>query len=411
MKTSLIAVLITCIVFVSCEKSTNNELEVIPNLPEKSAQLINADNAFGFDLFSLVANQAEKNKNTTVSPLSVSLALAMTYNGARGETKTEMEKAMKLSGLTSEQINNSHKALVEALQSGDPQVILEIANAIFHRNGMTIVPDFIKTDQDYYNAKVDALPVSLNEALKTVNGWVAQKTHDKIPTILDKVDPRTAMILLNAIYFNGIWKTKFDKSGTKNLPFYLSDGTKKDVATMKLETSLEYVENELFSAVNLPYGNGQFQMSVLLPNEGKTTKNLISELKTENWRKWMKSFKTEHCVVTMPRFKFSWDMELNEVLKTMGMPKAFTPMADFSGICKDGGLYIDKVIHKTYIDVNETGTEAAAVTAVVMVFSSSGEPDLRKYFTVNRPFLFAITEKTTGAILFIGEVTNPEYPL
>jgi len=411
MKTSLIAVLITCIVFVSCEKSTNNELEVIPNLPEKSAQLINADNAFGFDLFSLVANQAEKNKNTTVSPLSVSLALAMTYNGARGETKTEMEKAMKLSGLTSEQINNSHKALVEALQSGDPQVILEIANAIFHRNGMTIEPDFIKTDQDYYNAKVDALPVSLNEALKTVNGWVAQKTHDKIPTILDKVDPRTAMIILNAIYFNGIWKTKFDKSGTKNLPFYLSDGTKKDVATMKLETSLEYVENELFSAVNLPYGNGQFQMSVLLPNEGKTTKNLISELKTENWRKWMKSFKTEHCVVTMPRFKFSWDMELNEVLKTMGMPKAFTPMADFSGICKDGGLYIDKVIHKTYIDVNETGTEAAAVTAVVMVFSSSGEPDLRKYFTVNRPFLFAITEKTTGAILFIGEVTNPEYPL
>ena len=411
MKTSLIAVLITCIVFVSCEKSTNNELEVIPNLPEKSAQLINADNAFGFDLFSLVANQAEKNKNTTVSPLSVSLALAMTYNGARGETKTEMEKAMKLSGLTSEQINNSHKALVEALQSGDPQVVLEIANAIFHRNGMTIVPDFIKTDQDYYNAKVDALPVSLNEALKTVNGWVAQKTHDKIPTILDKVDPRTAMILLNAIYFNGIWKTKFDKSGTKNLPFYLSDGTKKDVATMKLETSLEYVENELFSAVNLPYGNGQFQMSVLLPNEGKTTKNLISELKTESWRKWMKSFKTEHCVVTMPRFKFSWDMELNEVLKTMGMPKAFTPMADFSGICKDGGLYIDKVIHKTYIDVNETGTEAAAVTAVVMVFSSSGEPDLRKYFTVNRPFLFAITEKTTGAILFIGEVTNPEYPI
>jgi len=411
MKISFLPVLIVIFALGSCQK-TENGLAEIPNLPEKSAQLINADNAFGLDLFSRVANQAEKNKNTTVSPLSVSLALAMTYNGARGETKTEMEKAMKLSGLTPEQINNSHKALVEALQSGDPQVVLEIANAIFHRSGMTIEPDFIKTNQDYYNAKVDALPATLNEALKAVNGWVAQKTHDKIPTILEQVDPQTAMILLNAIYFNGIWKSKFDKSGTKNLPFYLSDGTKKDVATMTLGTSLEYTNNDLFSAVNLPYGNGQFQMTVLLPNEGKTTKNVITQLNTDNWKKWTKSFKIENSVVVnMPRFKFSWDMELNDVLKTMGMPKAFTPMADFSGICKDGGLYIDKVIHKTYIDVNETGTEAAAVTAVVMVFTSSGAPDPRKYFTVNRPFLFAITEKTTGAILFIGEVTNPEYPL
>ena len=180
---------------------------------------------------------------------------------------------------------------------------------------------------------------------------------------------------------------------------------------MNLETSLEYAENDLFSAVNLPYGNGQFQMTVLLPNKGQTTKNVIAQLNTDNWRGWMKSFKFNNCVVTMPRFKFSWDMELNDVLKTMGMPKAFTSMADFSGICKDGGLCIDKVIHKTYIDVNESGTEAAAVTAVVMVCTSTGEPDPRKYFTVNRPFLFAITEKTTGAILFIGEVTNPEYPL
>lgn len=410
MKISFLPVLIVIFALGSCQKPENGLAE-IPNLPEKSAQLINADNAFGLDLFSRVVNQAEKNKNTTVSLLSVSLALAMTYNGARGETKTEMEKAMKLSGLTPEQINNSHKALVEALQSGDPQVVLEIANAIFHRSGMTIEPDFIKANQDYYNAKVDALPVSSNEALKAVNGWVAQKTHYKISTILEQVDPRTAMILLNAIYFNGIWKSKFDKSGTKNLPFYFSDGTKKDVATMNLETSLEYASNGLFSAVNLPYGNGQFQMTVILPNEGKTTKNLISQLNMDNWRDWMKSFKSIDCVVAMPRFKFSWDMELNDVLKTMGMPKAFTPIADFSGICKDGGLYIDKVIHKTYIDVNETGTEAAAVTAVVMMFTSSLGPDLRKYFTVNRPFLFAITEKTTGAILFIGEVTNPEYPL
>ena len=154
----------------------------------------------------------------------------MTYNGAQGETKTEMEKAMKLSGLTPEQINNSHKALVEALQSGDPQVVLEIANAIYYHQKFTVLPDFISVNQNFYNAEVNALNFSNTaEALKTINGWVAQKTHDKIPTILDQVDPQTAMILLNAIYFNGIWKSKFNKSGTKNLPFYLSDGTKKDV--------------------------------------------------------------------------------------------------------------------------------------------------------------------------------------
>jgi len=334
----------------------------------------------------------------------------MTYNGAQGETRTEMEKAMKLSGLTPEQINNSHKALVAALQSSDPEVVLEIANAIYYKQGFTVLPDFILTNRNFYNAEVNALNFgNTAEALKTINRWVAQKTYDKIPTILDKIAPQTAMILLNAIYFNGIWKTKFDKKETHNYPFYLADGTKSDVPTMKLETSLEYTSNDLFSAVNLPYGNGQFQMTVLLPTQGKTTKNLIAELNTNNWHEWMKSFKSNNCVVTMPRFKFSWDMELNDVLKTMGMPKPFTPMADFSGICKDGGLCIDKVIHKTYIDVNETGTEAAAVTAVVMIFTSSLEPDLRKYFTVNRPFLFAITEKTTGAILFIGEVTNPEY--
>jgi len=182
---------------------------------------------------------------------------------------------------------------------------------------------------------------------------------------------------------------------------------------MKLETSLEYTSNELFSAVNLPYGNGQFQMTVLLPNDGKTTKNVISRLNMDNWQKWMNSFEAaQPLVVTMPRFKFSWELKLNNILQSMGMKQAFMGEgADFSGISGAKDLCIGYVIHKTYIDVNENGTEAAAVTAVGMFATGYPEPDLKKYFTVNRPFLFAITEKTTGAILFIGEVTNPEYQL
>lgn len=413
MKTSLIFILTVIFALTSCQK-TENGLPEIPNLPEKSAQVINSDNAFGLDLFSRAASLAEKNKNTTVSPLSVSLALAMTYNGAQGETKAEMEKAMKLSGLTPEQINNSHKALVEALQSSDPEVVLEIANAIYHHQGFTVLPDFISANRNFYNAEVSALNfANTAEALETINGWVAQKTHDKIPTIIDTIDPALRMILLNAIYFNGIWKNKFGERDTHNYPFYFADGTSTGVPTMKLETSLEYTSNELFSAVNLPYGKGQFQMTVLLPNEGKTTKNLISELNMDNWQKWMKNFETaKPVVVSMPRFKFSWELKLNDILQSMGMKRAFSSqVADFSGISGGKDLYIGYVIHKTYIDVNENGTEAAAVTAVGMFATSVGEPDLRKYFTVNRPFLFAITEKTTGAILFIGEVTNPEYPL
>lgn len=413
MKTLLLPLLLLFFAFVSCERTENDELEEIPNLPEKSAELIESDNSFGLDLFSRVAGEAEKNKNTTVSPLSVSLALAMTYNGARGETKTEMGKAMKLLGLTPEQINNSHKALVEALQSSDPEVVLEIANAIYYHQGFTVLPDFISVNQNFYNAEVKDLDFgNTAEALKTINGWVAQKTHNKIPTIIDKIDPLLRMVLLNAIYFNGIWKNKFGERDTHNYPFYFADGTQKDVSTMKLETSLEYTSNELFSAVNLPYGNGQFQMTVLLPNEGKTTKNVISELNMDNWRKWMKSFKTENSVVVnMPHFKFSWELKLNEILQKMGMKQAFIgEVANFSGISGSKDLFVGSVIHKTYIDVNENGTEAAAVTAVLMLTGTAG-PDPRKYFTVNHPFLFAITEKTTGAILFIGEVTNPEYQL
>ena len=411
MKNLCISILIVLFALTSCQK-TENAVPEIPNLPEKSAQLINSDNAFGFDLFSRATSLAEKNKNTTVSPLSVSLALAMTYNGAQGETKTEMEKAMNLAGLTTEQINNSHKALVAALQSSDADVILEIANAIYYHQGFTVLPDFISVNRNFYNAEVNALNFgNSTEALKTINGWVAQKTHDKIPTIIDSIDPDLRMILLNAIYFNGIWKNKFGERDTHNYPFYFADGTHKDVPTMKLETSLEYTSNELFSAVNLPYGKGQFQMTVLLPNEGKTTKNVISELNMDNWQKWMKSFEdAKPVVVNMPRFKFSWELKLNDILQSMGMKQAFiSNAANFSGITGAKDLYIGYVIHKTYIDVNENGTEAAAVTAVGMFTTGMAEPDLRKYFTVNRPFLFAITERTTGAILFIGEVTNPEY--
>ena len=412
MKTNLLSVLFFLLILVSCRKADPIP-EEIPDLTVKSGELVEADNSFGFDLFNHAVAKAVKNTNTCVSPLSVSLALAMTYNGASGETRKEMENVMKVSGITTEQINNTHKLLVAALKSTDPEVVLEIANAIYYQSGFPVEPKFISTNREFYDSEVNALNFGLPiDALKIINGWVSLKTHEKIPKIIEEIDSNLIMVLLNAVYFNGIWKSKFKDNETRNRTFVLSDGTYKETPFMKQEAALEYATNDLFSAVNLPYGNGQFQMTVILPNSKKTTKDVITKLNTENWRLWMNSFKTENqLVITMPRFKFSWKLQLNEVLNEMGMIKAFLPgHADFTGINKGGNLFIGSVIHKTYIDVNENGTEAAAVTAVLLLTGGSG-PDPRKYFYVNCPFLFAITEKTTGAILFIGEITNPEYPI
>lgn len=408
--TTLFTFLLLLAGFVSCEHQDDNTPDDLKNLPEKSAQVISSDNQFGLELFQKVAAEAGMKDNTMISPLSVSLALAMTYNGAAGTTKTEMEKTLKLYGLTTTQINSAHKALVNALQSTDPDVLLEIANAIYYRKGLQVKSNFVEINQESYDAEVTSLDFNAPTALGTINGWVANKTRNKIPTIIDSIDPDLAMILLNAIYFNGIWKSKFDAKGTHELPFTFGDGSSKPIAMMNQEAAFEYASNDLFSAIHLPYGKGQYRMTVILPNSGKSTSDVISRLNNDNWNAWMKEFQLKQKVdVTMPRFKFSWEMKLNSLLSTMGMPTAFIPnKADFTGIATGVELYISYVIHKTFVDVNENGTEAAAVTAVgISVTSMPIDPPVRFY--VDRPFLFAISEKTTGTILFIGEMNAPEY--
>ncbi len=397
---------------ISCRQETIKPAEKkIINLDEKSAQLVESDNTFGLNLFKEVREMSNK-ENIMISPLSVSIALAMTYNGAAGDTKTEIEKVLQLNGLTPEQINNSYEALIKALKSLDKDVVFEIANAIYYKTGFDVKQPFLDINSNYYDAEVNSLNFNLPSALVAINGWVNEKTHQKIKKILEELSPDARMVLLNAIYFNGIWAVKFDETGTKLHPFYKNDGTNNEVATMHKEGKFEYTLNELFDAVKLPYGSGQYNMIVMRPAKGKTSHDIINQLTAETWQKLTEEFvPVEHVSVSMPRFKFSFDIGLKEVLEKMGMVKAFDAQkADFSNI-SDDDLYISKVIHKSFIDVNETGTEAAAVTAVVVTSTSIGEEKKKIYFNVNKPFVFAITEKDTGAILFIGEVQNPEYEL
>jgi len=396
--------------FCSCQNEDlkGDENKTI-NLDEKSAQLIEADNTFGLELFQKIRKESDK-ENIMISPLSISVAFAMAYNGADKDTKTEMEKAMKINGLTTEQINNSYKMLITALQSLDEKVVFELANAIFYADGFTVKPDFLNINKTIYDAEVTKLQFSSTSAVETINKWVADKTHDKITKIINQLNPLDRMVLLNAIYFNGIWTNKFDEKGTHNLPFTKTNGTNIEVPMMKKQEKLNYTTNSLFSAIKMPYGNGQYNMIVMLPATGKNSKDVIDALSANNWNNWMTKFETKDpVVVTMPRFKFAFETELKNVLKAMGMVKAFQPnIADFSKIAEED-LYISAAVHKSFIDVNENGTEAAAVTSITFTTTSAGNEPPKTIFYVDKPFVFAITEKDTDAILFMGEVQNPVY--
>ena len=347
-----------------------------------------------------------------ISPLSISVALAMAYNGAEGQTKLEMEEALRVAGLTKSEINETYKMLIDALQSLDEDVLFEIANAIYYADSYNVKTDYFQINKTNYDAEVSALDFDSPSAVETINDWVADKTHDKILSIIDQLNENDRMILLNAIYFNGIWSKKFDEDGTKNKNFRKADGSTIEVPMMSKEDTLDYTTNELFSAIRLPYGNRQYDMIVMLPADEKNSQDIIDELNAENWTSWINEFdEKDHVVVTMPRFKFAFESEIKDVLKKMGMQQAFDPIfSDFNGISDDKDLHISSVLHKSYIDVNENGTEAAAVTAVIIgVTSVDPNPVQKIFFTVDKPFLFAITEKDTGAILFIGEVQNPVY--
>jgi len=409
MKTiSLLAIIFSTLIFFSGCNLINSD-DDNPEMPlnEKTAKLLEAENEFGFDLFQRTYASETDYENIMVSPLSVSLALAMTYNGANGETKTAMEETLKMHGLSAEDINETYYNLVNALQSIDPDVLLEIANAIFYRNDFNVEQEFVTVNQNYYNAEVSPLDFSSLAALNTINNWVADKTHNKIDKILDEISADQVMFLLNAIYFKGIWQTEFNTENTKDLPFYLENGETINIPTMQRLDTLAYAKNDLFSAIELSYGIGNYNMYVFLPEQDKSVEDIVNKLDMENWETWLESFtETESVDIKIPRLKYKYEIKLNQVLTDMGMGIAFTGSADFTGISKNGGLRIEYVKHKTFIEVNEEGTEAAAVTIVAIERTSAGPQNIP--FHVNRPFLYAITEKDTGAILFIGTVKNPQ---
>jgi len=403
----IFTLLITGILMIACTNKTDPQVVSDLTPTEKSAKIIAADNRFGMELFQKVNASLAVPENTMISPLSVSLALAMVYNGTQGDTKTQMEDMLHKANLTADDINQSYKDLVTSLVSHDPKVELSISNAIFYRNTFHIKDNFITTNQNYYKAEVAGLDFTKNtETLNTVNGWVNTQTKGKIDKIIEKVNPEDVMYLLNAIYFNGEWKYRFDPKDTYNLNFTKEDNSVIQAPTMTIENPFNYYSQQDFQMLEMPYGSGKYSMLIFLPASGKKVDDVISQLTSDNITNWISKLTEQKKKLFLPKFEFKFDNSLVDKLKALGMTDAFNDSkANLSGISDDAKLVITEVMHKTYIKVDERGTEAAAVTGITVGVTSVG-PD-QNTFRVDHPFVFAIREKDTSSILFIGKVMDP----
>jgi serine protease inhibitor len=366
------------------------------NLTKQDLAIVQRHNIFGFNLFRQLYRDGG---NVFISPTSIAIALSMTYNGAQGETKLAMAKALSIEDILLEDVNVASEKMLALLQSPDPHAELLVANSIWARKGVEFKEKFLQDNEQFYNARIEVLRFD-DQALKAINDWVSSNTKGRIPTILDQIDPSHIMFLVNAIYFEGEWSLPFNPELTKELEFTLRNGTKKmhPMMTMTNAEELPYLETSQFQAIRLPYGeSGRLGMYVFLPQD---IDEFIQDLTIENWNSWISKFHEQEVSVVLPKIRLEYSKRLNEALKTLGMEIAFTPAADF-GRMVEGEAWIDFVDHKTFLEIDEKGTKAAAATVVAIMRSS------RFHVRVNRPFLFAIVDNESASIIFMGLIENP----
>jgi len=369
--------------------------------------LVAAYNNFGFALFEKLRQRDDK-ANLLVSPLSIATALTMTYNGAAGATQKSMADTLKLGNLSLPDINQVNLNLKKNLEQGDPKIQLSIANSLWARRDLTFDANFQNNSKVYFDAQVSTLDFADPNAADIINGWVSKNTRGKIPKIVDRISGNAALYLINAIYFKGSWQRPFDAGQTRDGDFTLAGGTKKKVPFMTQSGKYRYLNGGDFTAVSLPYGNGNTTMCFLLPNEGKSLDSLLQQLNGKTWDGWMPRFVQRQGDIEIPRFKLESDLSLNGSLKSLGMAVAFDAnRADFTGMRAEKDLFISEVKHKAVMEVNEEGTEAAAATSVEMGVTSAMPSQERFSFVANRPFL-AVLRDRSGSILFMTVVREPK---
>ncbi len=382
------------------------ELTALPRaLTSAELKVRDGANAFSFALWGRL-NAAQRDTNVFVSPLSASLALGMTMNGAANQTFDEMRLALQFSGASQQEINEGYQSLLALLTSLDPSVQTRVANSIWYRIGFPFRQPFLDATRTYFDAEVRGLDFSdAAGSLRAINGWVGDKTSGKIPTILDEVKPEDVMFLINAIYFKGSWREKFDAGETASAPFHASGGATQTAQLMHRLGEAPYTQSPTWQAVDLPYGNGAFTMTVVLPKEGSDVESVAASLTPAAWQALTGALAKTKVDLSLPRLRLSYERPLNDDLKSLGMRVPFMKdVADFTPMSPMGNsLFIEFVKQKTFVDVNEEGTEAAAVTAVGIGVTSA---PVVQVVRVDRPYLFLLRERLSGTVLFMGKIVR-----
>lgn len=372
-------------------------------LSDSQRDIVRHNNTFALNLFRQVAGA----DNKVVSPLSVSYLMGMLANGADGQTRQEILEAIDCKGMGLDELNEFYKMML-TYGSKSSGVTLNIANYIALNQPYQVKDAFAKSVRDNYNAGIESLDFSASSAAKHINQWCSKHTGGMIPSLIDRTDPNAVSYLMNAIYFNGSWSDKFDKKQTQEENFQGYTRDIKKTMVMHRNAKYMYMDNDLFAAVNIPYGNGSYKMTILLPNPDKSIDEVLKSLDANSIGEL--SRKMDDCVVDLklPRFRVETDQPLNEAISKLGAPSVFSSQADFHNFA-DGKLFVSKMFQKAKIEVTEEGTKAAAVTAAIMTMSAF-HPDEPRHvsFHATRPFLYVITESSTGAILFMGQYTGSD---
>jgi serine protease inhibitor len=358
--------------------------------------------AFGLKVLAQT-RRANPGKNVFLSPAGLAFALSMVANGARGETLREMLAAMEVTSATPD-LNQANRELLEHLSSLSPKIKLEIANSVWTAQDCRVNADFLGIIRQDYSGEVAAVDFRNPATATRINDWVGDHTHGKITQMVSPPLGANRLILLDAIYFKGDWTRPFNTNATQDKPFTLESGQTVNHPLMHQSDAFEYFENDAFQAARLPYADGKVSMLVFLPRKGLD--DFLPMLTAENWASWTRQLHKQKGVVALPRVKLDNEYDLNHVLEAMGMRLAFTHHADFHGIAPER-LFIDWIKQKTFVDVNEQGTEAAAVTGIGVRSALERREPPPFVMIVNRPYVMAIRDDKTGALLFIGAIVDP----
>jgi serine protease inhibitor len=374
------------------------------NPPVRKAVDASAYSSFGVNLYKELVRE-EPGANVFISPASVGFALAMTMNGAGGGTRDAMANALGLSGIGIEAANTADSTLIDRMNDTIRAVTLSVANSLWARRDVTFKKDFLQRNKRYYGADIRVL-----DSAAAINDWVAGKTNRKIVKIVDQIDGAAILFLINAIYFKGTWTQEFDRNLTREEPFHLANGATSPRPLMRQTGRYDYFEGDGFQAARLPYGDGRIGMYVFLPADSSSLERFHEGLTGEKLNAWTGNLAPRSGTVGLPRFRLEYEAVLNQSLSALGMAVAFDEKrADFTRMFEAAGAnaYIHQVRHKTFVEVNEEGTEAAAVTSIEMRVTAVMEEEPPFEMIADRPFFLAVVDRETGLILFMGAIVNP----